>query len=197
MATTCTSGRPESRALATGVEITPDAVFQIGSITKVWTATLVMRLVDEGRVELDAPVRAYLPELRFADPAATETVTVRHLLTHTSGVDGDFFEDFGRGDEAVARYVDACAEAPSVQPPGAGWSYGNLGFVVLGRVVEVLTGLPWHRALRERLVARLGIPTPVALAEEAIVFRAASGHIRDRSPGAPRPAETWQLAQAT
>jgi len=184
-------------SLVTGVEVTPDAVFPIGSITKVWTATLVMQLVDEGRVELDAPATTYLPGLRFADPVVTETVTVRHLLTHTSGVDGDFFEDFGRGDEAVARYVDACAEAPSVQPPGAGWSYGNLGFVVLGRVVEVLTGLPWHRALRERLVAPLGIPTPAALADEAIVFRAASGHIRDRSTGAPRPAETWQLAQAT
>jgi CubicO group peptidase (beta-lactamase class C family) len=69
--------------------------------------------------------------------------------------------------------------------------------VVLGRVVEVLTGLPWHRALRERLVAPLDLPTPVALAEEAIVFRAATGHLRDRGGGAPRLAETWQFAQAT
>lgn len=184
-------------SLSTGVEVTPEAVFQIGSITKVWTATLIMQLVDEDRVELDAPVRTYLPDLRFADPVATERTTVRHLLTHTSGVDGDVFEDFGRGDDAVARYVEACAGATSVMPPGAGWSYCNLGFVVLGRVVEVLTGMPWHRALRDRLVAPLGLATPVALAEEAIVFRASSGHLRDRATGRPRPAETWQLAQAT
>lgn len=107
-------------SLSTGVEVTPEAIFQIGSITKVWTATLVMQLVDEGGVELDAPVRTYLPELRFADPVATERTTLRHLLTHTSGVDGDVFEDFGRGDDAVARYVEACAGATSVLPPGAG-----------------------------------------------------------------------------
>ncbi len=183
--------------LATGVATTPETVFQIGSITKVWTATLVMQLLDERRLELDAPVRTYLPDLRFADPVATERTTVRHLLAHTSGVDGDVFEDFGRGDEAVARYVAACSEAGSVFPPGAGWSYCNLGFVVLGRVVEVLTGLPWHVALRERLVGPLGSPTPVALAEDAIRFRAALGHLRDRATGRSRPAERWQLAQAT
>src|SRR5689334_6096773 len=70
---------------ATGVEATPDSLFQIGSITKLWTATLVMQLVDEGKVDLDAPVRTYLPEFRIGDEAAARAITVRMLLTHTSG----------------------------------------------------------------------------------------------------------------
>src|SRR5262245_40443301 len=70
----------------TGVEATPDAVFEIGSITKVFTTTLALQLADEGRLELDAPLRRYLPELVLADPDAAAQVTIRHLLTHTSGI---------------------------------------------------------------------------------------------------------------
>ena len=77
----------------TGVEATTDSLFQIGSITKVWTATVVMQLVEEGQVELDAPVRRYLPDFRVADGDVSAAVTVRHLLTHTSGIDGDHFAD--------------------------------------------------------------------------------------------------------
>ena len=85
---------------ATGVEVTPGSLFQIGSITKVWTATLVMQLVDEGGLDLDAPVVDALPGFRVADPVVTRTVTMRHLLTHTSGIDGDLFIDTGRGDDS-------------------------------------------------------------------------------------------------
>src|SRR3954454_12246820 len=84
--------------LETRHPVTPDSLFQVGSITKVWTATLAMQLVDEGLLELDRPVVSYLPEFRVADPDVTRTVTARQLLTHTSGIDGDFFPDFGRGD---------------------------------------------------------------------------------------------------
>ncbi|MEU0486390.1 serine hydrolase domain-containing protein, partial [Streptosporangium sp. NPDC006013] len=89
----------------TGVETTTDSVFQVGSTTKVWTAALVMQLVDEGLVELDRPVRDYLPEFAVAD-GAEKAITVRHLLTHTGGFDGDLFEDTGRGDDCLDRYVD-------------------------------------------------------------------------------------------
>ena len=95
---------------ATGVEVTPESLFQIGSITKVWTATLVLQLVDEGRLDLDAPVADVLPGFRVADPDVTRRVTTRHLLTHTSGIDGDVFTDTGRGDDCIARYVDGLAD---------------------------------------------------------------------------------------
>ena len=162
----------------TGVEATPDSLFQIGSITKVFTTTLIMQLVDEGRIELDAPAHKYLPDLRFGDQQATENVTIRHLLTHTSGVDGDFFDDFGRGDDAYAKYVDACATLPAVFAPGAMWSYCNVGFVVLGRIVETMLGTTWDRALRERIIEPLGMHM-VTLPEEAMPYRVAMGHTFD------------------
>ena len=75
----------------TGVEATPDAVFQIGSVTKMYTATLVMQLVARGLVDLHAPITTYLPELRMDDRADISDITVLHLLTHTSGIEGDCF----------------------------------------------------------------------------------------------------------
>ncbi len=140
----------------TGVEATADALFQIGSITKVWTATLVMQLVDEGRIELDAPVRRYLPGFRVADEAVSDAVTIRHLLTHTSGIDGDHFADTGRGDDALERYVESCAELPQVHPLGATYSYCNTGYTVLGRVLELVADTVWDDLLRTRLVQPLG-----------------------------------------
>ena len=103
----------------TGVETTTDSVFQIGSVTKVWTAALVMQLVDEGLVDLDAPVRRYLPEFGVVDAAASASVTVRQLLSHTGGFDGDLFEDTGRGDDAVDRLLAFMrTNARQVHPTG-------------------------------------------------------------------------------
>lgn len=158
----------------TQVDVTPDTLFQAGSITKVFTTSLIMQLVEQDRLDLDAPVAEYLPALRFGD--ATGDVTVRHLLTHTSGVDGDFFGDFGRNDDAVERYVEACAELPQVFPVGEMWSYCNAGFVVLGRIIEVLTGMPWHRALVVRLLGPLGLEQTVVRPEDALLRRTSAGH---------------------
>jgi CubicO group peptidase (beta-lactamase class C family) len=179
----------------TRVEATPDAVFQIGSITKVYTTTLIMQLVDAGRIDLDAPARTYLPELRLGDASATEIITVRHLLTHTSGVDGDFFDDFGRGDDCVERYVAACERLPSLFAPGAMWSYCNAGFVVLGRIVERFTRSTWDRALRTRLLDPAGLHATVTLPEEALMFRAAAGHFLDPSLSITR-APRWDMPRS-
>jgi CubicO group peptidase (beta-lactamase class C family) len=163
--------------IRTGVEATPDSLFQIGSITKVWTATLVMQLVDEGRLDLDEPVVTYLPGFKVADAEVTRTVTTRHLLAHTSGIDGDLFLDTGRGDDAVSKYVDACASLGQNHPLGATMSYCNSGYTVLGRLVEVLRGQTWDTVLRERLLAPLGLDSAGTLPEEALLHRAATGHI--------------------
>ncbi len=77
--------------LETGVEATTDSIFQIGSISKVMTSSLVMQLVDEGKVDLDKPVKQYIRDFAIADEEATESITVRQLLNHTNGMDGDFF----------------------------------------------------------------------------------------------------------
>jgi CubicO group peptidase (beta-lactamase class C family) len=163
--------------IRTGVEATPDSLFQIGSITKVWTATLIMALVDEGKLDLDAPVVTYLPEFKVADPDVTTTVTTRHLLAHTSGIDGDHFHDTGRGDDCLAAYVASCAGLKQNHPLGATMSYCNSGYTVLGRILEVLHGQTWDTILRERLFAPLGLTSAGTLPEEALLHRAATGHI--------------------
>jgi CubicO group peptidase (beta-lactamase class C family) len=109
----------------TNVAATPEAVFQIGSITKVWTTTLLMQLVEQGRLDLDTSLAEVLPELTLSVPEATSQIKVRHLLSHSSGIDGDLFTDTGRGDDCIARYVAACAGLTLVHPPGATMSYCN------------------------------------------------------------------------
>ena len=162
----------------TGVDVTTDTLFQIGSITKVWTATLVMRLVDEGLLDLDEPVVTYLPELRFADADVTVKVTLRHLLSHSSGIGGDHILDTGRGDDNLERYVATCAELGQEHELGATMSYCNTGYSLTGRVIEKVTGKTWDQVLRERLIVPLGVTHTNTLPEEAILFRVAAGHVK-------------------
>lgn len=185
-------------SLRTGAPVTRDALFQIGSITKVWTATLVMQLVDEGRLDLDTPVAQVLPELRLSDAEVARTVTVRHLLTHTSGIDGDVFTDTGRGDDCLERYVAQLADVAQNHPLGATWSYCNSGYSLLGRVIEKLTGGTWDRALRERLFAPLGLTHTVTLPEEALLFATAVGHVDGEGDqeGQQHVAPVWSLPRS-
>ncbi|HEY7007589.1 MAG TPA: serine hydrolase domain-containing protein, partial [Jatrophihabitantaceae bacterium] len=179
----------------TGIATTTDSVFQIGSITKVWTSTVVMQLVDEGRLDLDAPLVELLPELRLADPDVTKQVTMRHLLTHTSGIDGDVFTDTGRGDDCLEKYVARLDEVGQNHPLGVTWSYCNSGFVLMGRVIEKITGQTWDEALRERLFTPLGLQHTVTLPEEALLHRAAVGHVAEGG-GDPQRAPVWGLPRS-
>jgi len=179
-------------SLRTGVEVTTDSIFKIGSITKVWTATLVLQLVDDGVLDLDRPVRDHLPGFRLGDPVATASLTTRHLLTHTGGIDGNHFTDTGRNDDAVGKFVAALAEAEQLLPPGTVFSYSNSGYVVLGRLVEVLRDKPFHDVLRERLVTPLGLRTAATDPYEAILHRAAVGHVR--TGGEVVPVKEWAVS---
>ncbi|MGI5488109.1 serine hydrolase [Microtetraspora malaysiensis] len=174
----------------TGVEVTTDSLFQIGSVTKVWTATQIMLLVERGELTLETPVAEVLPEFRVADPEVTKTVTIRHLLTHTSGIDGDLFLDTGRGDDCVEKYVQACADLAQNHPLGATQSYCNSGFVIAGRVVERLTGKGWDAALREQIIEPLGLTHTWTLLEDVLRFRSAIGHMQGR------PVPTWGLMRS-
>jgi CubicO group peptidase (beta-lactamase class C family) len=161
----------------TGVEATTDTLFQIGSISKVWTTTLLLGLADEQRVDLDAAVRAYVPELALADEAVAATLTVRQLLNHTSGLPGDFFPDTGRGDDCLAKYVAILADVELAHPPGAMFSYSNAAFILAGLVIERVTGTTWDAALRSRLIEPLDLTMTVTLPEEALLHRTAVGHV--------------------
>ena len=176
--------------LRTGQPATPDSLFQAGSITKVWTAVLVMQLVDEGLLDLDAPVVTYLPDFRVQDARLTATVTTRQLLTHTSGIDGDLFLDTGRGDDALPTYVAAMAELTETVPQGELMSYCNSGYSLLGHLVATLRGATWEQVLSERLLAPLGLTSAGTLPEEALLHGAATGHLTP--PGADAPVVTPQ-----
>src|SRR6201999_4111255 len=183
---------------ATGVEATADSLFQVGSITKTWTATLVMQLADEGLLDLDATVVSYLPDFDLADRRAARAMTVRQLLSHQAGFEGDVFTDTGSNDDCVERYVATLATDPQLFPPGEMFSYNNAGFCVLGRIIEVLRGKPFDQALREHLLKPLGLTHAATDASSAILFRAAVGPLPnpEDSDGQPVPAPMWSLVKS-
>jgi len=180
--------------LNTGVEATTDSVFQIGSITKLWTTTLIMQLVAEGKVDIDRPVREYLPEFKLADEVAAAAVTPWHLLNHTGGFSGDAFTPTSRGDDGVELYVrDVVPGLAQEVPLGTGFSYNNAGFVILGRIAEVLRGKPYHELVREHIVVPLELEHVATIPDEALLYRAALGHISPTPGAPPQAAPQWSL----
>ena len=172
-----------------------DTLFQIASVTKTMTATVIMRLIERDALDLDAPVRRYIPAFRLRDAAAQERATVRHLVTHTGGWLGDCFADFGNGDDALERYVAAMAELEQITPLGEIWHYSNSSFALLGRLIEVVTGKTYEEATRELLFIPLGMTRSCFSAGEAITHRVAIGHvIVDEKPTVARP---WAFPRAT
>lgn len=153
-----------------------DTVFRIGSTTKTFTGTAIMRLVDQGKVDLDAPVRRYLPDFAVADPAASAAVTVRQLLNHTPGWLGDDIQDFGPGDDAVARYVSAMPRLPQLSPPGTVFAYNNAGLVVAGRIIEVVTGSTYEAAIQNLLLDPLQLGHTHFFSDQIIGLNVAASH---------------------
>jgi len=165
-----------------------DTLFQIGSTTKTVTATAVMRLVERGQIDLYAPIRSYLPELRLSDEAAAAGVTMHHLLTHTGGWIGDFFQDTGRGEDALETMVAKLADVPQLTALGEIWSYNNAGFYLAGRVIEVLTGKPYEVAAKELVLDPLGMDRSFFFPEEVMVHSFAVGHnVIDGTPTVTTP----------
>lgn len=164
----------------TRIEVTDDTLFLIGSVTKPITASLIRGLADEGRIDLDAPVVRYLEGLRLAGGPAPDALLVRHLLDHTGGLDGDFFGDTGRNADALAGYAEACADLPFLAAPGRYFSYCNAGYALLGRIAEVATGETWDEVVRSRVLGPAEAGPATTLPEEALLQRAAVGHVDER-----------------
>jgi CubicO group peptidase (beta-lactamase class C family) len=171
-----------------------DTLFLIASNTKTFTGAAILRLVERGRLDLDAPLRGYLPELRLADPDARAGVTLRHTLQHTAGWAGDLVPDTGRGDDALARMVELMAENPQLTPLGSVWSYNNAAFCLAGRAIEVATGQTYETALRELILDPLGMARSFFFADEAIAHRVAAGH--NIVGGVPRIVRPWHFSRS-
>lgn len=162
--------------VTTGVEVTNDAIMHIGSIAKIFTTTLIMQLVDEGSVNLDNCISQYLPNLRLKDSEALKHITIKMLLNHTSGIDGDVQPDYGHDEETIEKAIARFCNVGQIHSPGAECSYCNGGFVIAGYLAQRLTGKSWYDLIRERIYRPLGMGHAVTLPEEALLYRASVGH---------------------
>lgn len=179
------AGRVETRVFGvTSVEnpqpITVDTVFPIASITKTVAATAIMRLAQDDKLAVTAPVQRYLPDFRVKDDSATTAVTVAHLLSHTPGWEGQLSTD-DRGAETLAHFVAGLRDLPQLAAPGAVWSYNNAGFGVAGRILEVVTGKTIHAALRDLVFAPLDLTHAFTQTGTAMTHRFAVGHRQQKS----------------
>ena len=163
---------------ANPLPVDADTFFQIGSISKTFTATAAMRLVEKGVLDLDEPVRTYLPGFRMADEVVTRALTMRHLLSHTGGFAGDYFNVVGRGDDALARMVAVLDGLEQLTPLGEVWSYNNAGFYIAGRAIEVITDKPFEDALGELVLDPLELQRSYFFADDVMTQRFAVGHDR-------------------
>ncbi|MFI1920057.1 serine hydrolase domain-containing protein [Nocardia sp. NPDC020380] len=162
--------------VVTGEAMREDTGFLLGSITKVLTTTLVMQQVEQGRIDLDERVVTYLPQFHLNSPGA-EDIRIRHLLNHTNGIDGDLHFPDADGPDALRIAVEGMAEqVGTLFAPGEHISYSNAGMIIAGRVLEVVTGLPYHELLQRNLFTAAGMTGAVTSPAQAILRSTAVGH---------------------
>ncbi|GAB3413713.1 serine hydrolase domain-containing protein [Flindersiella endophytica] len=169
-------------------------LFLLGSVTKTYTSTALLRLVADGRVELDAPVRRYIPELRLSDERATNEVTVLQLLNHTSGLDWSLQVDTGEGDDAQARQTEKLAELKLIAPPGTRASYSQSGYNLLGRLIEKVTGQTYEQAIAELVTKPVGLASTFFNRDDVMTRRFSVGHNADQDGNleVARPWRHWR-----
>jgi len=168
--------------------VTAETVFPIASISKTFAATMVMRLVEQGKLDLKAPVRKYLPEFKVRDDSVARDVTIWNLLTHTAGWEGQVSGP-DRGEDTLRNFVaTVMPDLMQVAPPTAAWSYNNAGFSVSGRVIEAVTGTSINRAIFDLVFQPLGLEHAGTTSGDFIVQRFAAGHTtRDGKTTLQRP----------
>jgi CubicO group peptidase (beta-lactamase class C family) len=158
----------------------PDAVYRVGSVTKMFTAVAVLQLVQAGQLSLDAPVRTYLPDL----PPAWQPITIRHLLNHTSGApeymsSTNSFRTLMRVDRAPDAVLALVRDQPLRSVPGSKYAYSNTNYVALGRIIEKLTGKPYAEVIETRFLRPLGMTHSGYFDYTRIVPSLVPGYFRD------------------
>ncbi|WP_327318899.1 serine hydrolase domain-containing protein [Streptomyces sp. NBC_01235] len=176
-------------SLSNPLPVDEKTLFPLASVSKTFTATALMRLVAEGKVDLEAPVRRYVPELQLADEQAAAQITVLNLLNHTAGLDWNLIDD-GEGDRSLAGLVAKLPRLPLIAPPGARASYSQAGYNLAGRIVEKVTGLPFEQAMASLVLEPVGLPDTVYGLAEVMVRKFAVGYNRG-DDGELRPARPW------
>jgi CubicO group peptidase (beta-lactamase class C family) len=177
--------------LASQRPVTPETLFEIGSIGKTFTAIAVLQLRDEGRIDLEAPVARYLPWFEVPRVAGQSPITVAHLLSHTAGIVAGI-----DGTPEAAFQVWSLRDLVPGSPPGARFHYSNVGYKALGLVLEALEGRPYRDVIRTRILDPLGMSSTEPAITHEIRARLAVGYEylhddRFGYPGAPLAPATW------
>jgi len=141
------------------IPIQPDTRFRIASVTKQFTATLILQLVEEGKIKLDGKITDYLPDYR---KDTGDRVTIHQLLNHTSGIPSytglpGFFQNESRTPYGVKDFVKKFASGDLEFEPGTKYSYNNSAYFLLGAIIEQITGKPYARVLQERIFDPVGM----------------------------------------
>jgi CubicO group peptidase (beta-lactamase class C family) len=158
--------------------VTADTVFELASVTKQFTAAAIMKLAEEGKVRLDDPVATYLPET----PPTWSAITIRHLLTHTAGLAklGEDFRALWQGgvgmNYTTAQMFDAATKDPLSFAPGAGWQYSDVGYFLLGMVIEKASGQRYAAFLADRFFTPLGMRSTSVINQWAVIPHRAPGY---------------------
>src|SRR3954466_11400426 len=169
-----------------------NTLFQFGSTGKTYTATAMMRLVEQGKVDLDAPVRTYLPDFNLRDEDVASRVTVLQLFNHTAGWEGDMMDNTGDGDDALAIYVTRMERLQQVSPLGATVSYNNASLSVAGLIIAKVQGTTYEQAIRDLLLDPLGLDHTFFFPNEIMTRRFAVGHTR-HDDGRVTIARPWAM----
>ncbi len=156
-----------------GITATPETLFHIGSVTKSLTAEMLWTLIGEGKLDASMPVAEAAPELARIATLADPRLTLAHLLSHTGGIDGDVIFDCGRGKDVLRRYMMNIGEIGSLHAPGAHFSYANIGYGILGRIVELASGMAFEDRLAKQLRDAHGLKQVAILPIEKIRQRTA------------------------
>jgi len=163
--------------------VTLDTVMHTGSITKLMTTTLMMQLVDEGKIHLDDPIWVHLPDFRLRDAEALKHITCRMLLNHTSGINGEWLREYGPDQERIVDGIYRCADLDQLFAPGEETSYCNIAMVVAGYLVQKLRNESWYTLVKTRLYEPLGMNHALVDTLDIPRFRASVGDLSAGTAG--------------
>jgi CubicO group peptidase (beta-lactamase class C family) len=180
--------------LELSVSLAPDMVFEIGSLTKQFTAAAIMLLAEEGRVAVSDPMTRHLPTY----PSYGQNITIEHLLTHTSGIVSytgipGYMAARVRNDVTVQQLIDVFKDLPVEFAPGARYAYNNSGYILLGAIVEAASGMRYEDFVRKRFFEPLGMKSAYYGCATCIIPRRASGY--DNGPNGPRNQQYLSFTQ--
>jgi len=158
---------------------TLDTKFRIGSVTKQFTAVAILQLVEQDKLKLEDPISEYYA----VSPPSWAKITIRHLLTHTSGIPSytalpDFFAKLSRTDRTPQEIVELTQDSPLEFEPGTAFVYDNTGYILLGYVIEKVTGRSYSQYLEDDIFGPLGMTSTGYDFAAAIVPRRASGYVQ-------------------